>query len=79
MYDWNKDGKIDTVDHWISNQIINYEKERRENGSGYSSGYHYTEPQQNNNEKKKGPSLMAIVLIDIALFSLICMMNSCGM
>ena len=31
MYDWNKDGKIDMVDHWITHQIINYEKEKREN------------------------------------------------
>ena len=30
MYDWNKDGKIDMVDHWITHNIINYEKENRE-------------------------------------------------
>ena len=78
MYDWNKDGKIDTVDNWISYQIYNYEKEKRETGSSYSSGYHSTETQQNNTGKEQGPSLAVIILVDIVLFMLICMMNSCG-
>lgn len=29
MYDWNRNGKIDMVDHWITHQIINAEKEKR--------------------------------------------------
>ena len=82
MYDWNKDGKIDMVDHWISYQIINYEKEKRENNSTYySSSYKpaYHERNKTDNEnKRKGPSTFTIIMIDILLFSLLCMMNSCG-
>lgn len=75
MYDWNKDGKIDMVDYWIIHQIYNYEKEKRENGTGYSPRYHYTEPKGVNNGEEKGPSLMAIILIDIALFAILCLMG----
>ena len=74
MYDWNKDGKIDMVDHWITHQIINYEKEKRENDEGYYS----PKPKYDHNGWENGPSLMKIILIDILLFMLICMMNSCG-
>ena len=82
MYDWNKDGKIDMVDHWITHQIVNYEKEKRENGSTYhSSSYnsiHYENSTNDNENRKKGPSTFAIIMIDILLFLLLCMMNSCG-
>jgi len=74
MYDWNKDGKIDMVDHWITHQIINYEKEKRENDEGYYS----PKPKYDHSGWENGPSLMKIILIDILLFMLICMMNSCG-
>lgn len=78
MYDWNKNGKIDMVDHWITHQIINYEKEKRENGekdTSYKANFY---PVENNNPKQgkeKGPSLMTIILIDIALFALLCFMK----
>lgn len=78
MYDWNKDGKIDMVDHWITYKIINYEKERRENGNHYTSYKPIEYSSDNSNpqkESEKGPSLMTIILIDIALFALLCLMN----
>lgn len=78
MYDWNKDGKIDMVDHWITHQIINYEKEKRENKESYSSYRSSYRPVNNdtqNGTKEKGPSLVAIILIDIVLFGLLCLMN----
>ena len=74
MYDWNKDGKIDMVDHWITYNIINYEKERRENGNQYTS-YKPREYSSDDSNHEKGPSLMTIILIDIALFALLCLMN----
>lgn len=74
MYDWNKDGKIDIVDHWITYNIINYEKERRENGNHYTS-YKPIEYSSEDSNHEKGPSLMTIILIDIALFALLCLMN----
>lgn len=78
MYDWNKDGKIDMVDHWITHQIINYEKEKRDNNesySSYSSSYHPVNYDVQNGNKAKGPSLTTIILIDIVLFALICLLN----
>lgn len=78
MYDWNKDGKIDMVDHWITHNIIKYEKEKRENECHYTSYTSRDYSSGNSNPQKgteKGPSLMTIILIDIALFALICLMN----
>ena len=54
MYDWNKDGKIDMVDHWITHQIINYEKEKRENDEGYYS----PKPKYDHSGWENGPSLI---------------------
>ena len=78
MYDWNKDGKIDMADHWITHQIMNYEKEKRtdrENNISNNSSYHPVEDDIPKGTKDKGPSLMTIILIDIGLFALICMLN----
>ena len=78
MYDWNKDGKIDMVDHWITHNIINYEKEKRENENHYTSYKPRDYSSDNSHPQKgaeKGPSLMTIILIDIVLFALICLLN----
>lgn len=71
MYDWNKDGKIDVVDHWITHQIINYEKEKRENGTNYRVTKNYEEPESGVSGEEKGLSLGVIILIDVVLLILI--------
>lgn len=78
MYDWNKDGKIDMVDHWITHQIINYEKEKsanKDNNTSYNTNYYPVKDDTPKGTKEKGPSLMTIILIDIALFALLYLMN----
>ena len=79
MYDWNKDGKIDVVDHWITHNIMNYEKEKRENREQYTSytPRYYSEDNSDSSKGtgKKEPSLMVIFLIDIVLFTLLYLMN----
>ena len=66
MYDWNKDGKIDMVDHWITHQIINYEKEKRENDEGYYS----PKPKCDHSGWENGPSLIKIILM---IFCCLCL------
>lgn len=78
MYDWNKDGKIDMVDHWITHQIINCEKGKSENGehcTSYQAPSYHSAPNGQKKVEYKGPSLIIIILVDIVLFTLICLLN----
>lgn len=79
MYDWNKDGRIDVVDHWITHNIMNHEKEKRENREQYTSytprNYSIDNSDPSKGTEKKEPSLMIILLMDIALFTLIYLMK----
>lgn len=73
MFDWNRNGKIDMVDHWITHQIINAEKEKRKNSTSYSAARHDVSPEsKSNHAEQKEISLPLLIMIDIVLLVLVC-------
>lgn len=73
MYDWNRNGKIDMADHWITHQIINAEKEKRKNSTSYPAVKYDVSPEDKSNHgEQKEINLLLVIMIDIVLLVLVC-------
>ena len=82
MFDWNRDGKIDTVDHYITYQIMKKEKEKRKEREDFSyhsyeydtykyQDYDEKKAETTEAEKKKNSNswLIALLIFDIVMFT----------